>query len=231
VNLQSLLPWELRRRRLVRAVPAGPLRSFYAVPFASPRADWRSLEYVALDLETTGTDPHSEEIVSAGWVVLRGPSIDLSTATRRLVRASKAMPERSAVIHAITDDETGAGESLCPVLDDLLEVLAGRVLIAHYAPTEHGFVDAACRRCGGGGLLVPTIDTLSLGHRSLVRQGREPVRGDLRLAALRERYNLPAYASHDALVDAIAAAELFLAQVEELSGGGPLPLKAILAPA
>jgi len=230
VNLQSLLPWELRRRRLVRAVPAGPLRSFYAVPFASPRADWRSLEYVALDLETTGTDPRSEEIVSVGWVVLRGPSIDLSTATRRLVRTSKAMPERSAVIHAITDDEAGGGDSPCKVLEELLGVLRGRALVAHYAPTERGFIDAACRRCFGGGLLIPTVDTLQLAHRSCVRQGREPVRGDLRLAALRERYNLPPYASHDALVDAIAAAELFLAQMEELAGSGPVPLKTCLAP-
>jgi DNA polymerase-3 subunit epsilon len=230
VNLSSLLPWDLRRRRLARSVPAGPLRRFYEVPFASPRADWRSIEYLALDLETTGTDPRAEEIVSAGWVVLRGPSIDLSTATRRLVRPSKAMPERSAVIHAITDDEAVAGESLCAVLEDLLGELQGRVLIAHYAATECGFVDAACRRCFGAGLLAPTVDTLTLAHRSCVRQGREPVRGDLRLAALRERYNLPAYASHDALVDAIAAAELFLAQMEELAGAGPVPLRAFLAP-
>jgi DNA polymerase-3 subunit epsilon len=230
VNLSSLLPWDLRRRHLARSVPAGPLRRFYEVPFAAPRADWRSLEYLALDLETTGTDPRAEEIVSAGWVVLRGPSIDLSTATRRLVRTSKAMPERSAVIHAITDDEAGAGESPCAVLEDLLGELQGRVLIAHYAATERGFIDAACRRCFGGGLLVPTVDTLALAHRSCVRQGRQPVRGDLRLAALRERYNLPTYASHDALVDAIAAAELFLAQMEELAGAGSVPLRAFLAP-
>jgi len=230
VNLSSLLPWDLRRRRLARSVADGPLRRFYEVPFASPRADWRSLEYLALDLETTGTDPRAEEIVSAGWVVLRGTSIDLSTATRRLVRTSKAMPERSAVIHSITDDEALAGESLLAVLEDLLGQLQGRVLIAHYAATEFGFVDAACRRCFGAGLLVPTVDTLTLAHRSCVRQGREPVRGDLRLGALRERYNLPAYASHDALVDAIAAAELFLAQMEELAGAGPVPLRAFLAP-
>jgi DNA polymerase-3 subunit epsilon len=229
VSLTSLLPWDLRRRRLARSVPAGPLRRFYEAPFAAPRADWRSLEYLALDLETTGTDPRTEEIVSAGWVVLRGASIDLSTATRRLVRPSKAMPERSAVIHAITDDEAGTGESPCAVLEDLLAELRGRVLVAHYAATERGFIDAACRRCFGAGLLVPTVDTLVLAHRSGVRQGREPVRGDLRLAALRERYNLPAYASHDALVDAIAAAELFLAQMEELAGAGPVPLRAFLA--
>lgn len=230
MNLQSLLPRELRRRRLARTVPAGPLRRFYESPFPRGRACWRDVEYVALDLETTGTDPRSEEIVSAGWVLLRGATIDLSTATVRLVRPSKAMPERSAVIHAITDDEAMAGEDPCVVLADLLAVLAGRVLIAHYAPAERGFVDAACRRCFGGGLLVPTVDTLQLAQRSFARRGYEPVRGDLRLAALRERYNLPRHAAHDALGDALATAELFLAQAEELSDAGNAPLDAMLAP-
>jgi DNA polymerase-3 subunit epsilon len=230
VKLHRLLPREWHRRRLARTVPAGPLRRFYDVAFPPAQARWRELEFVALDLETTGRDPRTEEIVSAGWVLLRGGVIDLATATRRLVRPSKAMPEGSAVIHAITDDEAVAGESPCAVIADLLDVLAGRVLIAHYAATERGFVDAACRRCFGGGLIVPTVDTLQLGHRSFVRQGREPGRGDLRLAALRQRYNLPQYASHDALIDAMAAAELFLAQVEELSDTGAVPLRAVLAP-
>jgi DNA polymerase-3 subunit epsilon len=50
------------------------------------------------------------------------------------------------------------------------------------------------------------------------------------LRAAGARAGLPAYASHDALVDAIAAAELFLAQMEELAGAGPAPLRAFLAP-
>lgn len=231
MNLQALLPMEFRRRRLARTLPGGPLRHYYEAPFPSSRSDWRSCEYVALDLETTGTDPGTEEIVSFGWVLLRGAAIELSTATRRLVRTTKAMPEQSARIHAITDDEAETGEPTCEVLASLLGVLAGRVLIAHYAPTERGFVDSACRRCFGGELLVPTIDTLYLAQRRFARQQREPERGDLALAALRDRYNLPRYAAHDALVDALAAAELFLAQAEELSDREPVTLKAILAPA
>jgi DNA polymerase-3 subunit epsilon len=230
VILEALLPRELRRRRLARTVPDGPLRRFYEAPLPSSRSDWRAVEYVALDLETTGTDPGTEEIVCFGWVVLRGSTIDLSTASRRLVRTSKAMPETSALIHAITDDEAETGEPPCEVLESLLSVLAGRVLIAHYAATERGFVDAACRRCFGGGLLVPTVDTLYLARRSYARQQREPAPGDLRLGALRDRHNLPRYTSHDALLDAIAAAELFLAQVGQLSDREPVPLKALLAP-
>jgi DNA polymerase-3 subunit epsilon len=36
----------------------------------------------------------------------------------------------------------------------------------------------------------------------------------LRLAECRSRYNLPAYPAHNALMDALAAAELLLAQLD-----------------
>lgn len=228
MSLYALLPREWRRRRLARTAPAGPLRQFFAVPFPAARSSWRNVEYVALDLETTGSDPRTAEIVSFGWVQLLGASVELSTATRRLVRTSGAMPESSAVIHAITDDEAERGEPPCAVLAELLQVLAGRVLLCHYAQTERGFIDAACRRCFGGGLVVPTVDTLRLAQRSQLRQGKVPARGELRLPALRGRYNLPQHPLHDALADAIATAELFLAQAEEMSGSSPARLADLL---
>jgi len=107
--------------------------------------------FLAVDLETTGRDARSAEIVSVGWVEVRHSTIDLSTAARRMVRTSRSMPEQSAVIHSITDDEAASGEPLDAVLAELLRALAGRVLLAHYLPAESGFLDAACRRCFGAG--------------------------------------------------------------------------------
>ena len=42
-------------------------------------------------------------------------------------------------------------------------------------------------------------------------KGKKPV--SIRLADSRGRYGLPHYSSHDALVDALATAELFMAQI------------------
>ncbi len=229
MTVGSLLPLNLRRRHRARSAPPGPLRTYYGKPFPPAVRDWREVEFLALDLETTGTDPVTDEIVSAGWVRVAGGAIDLGTATRRMVRPAGPMPEASAVIHAITDDEAAQGEPLCTVLTDILGALGGRVMVAHYAQTELGFIDAACRRCLGGGLLAPVVDTLQLARRTHSRMGREPARGDLRLEALRRQYNLPGHQLHDALSDAIATAELFLAQAAEFSAAGPLSLRALLA--
>jgi DNA polymerase-3 subunit epsilon len=219
---------DYRRRRLARKSPPGPLRSFLSVPFPAPRSDCREVEYVAVDLETTGLDPRLDEIITVGLVCLTGLRIDLSTAQHRYVLPSREIPEQSAVIHKITDDRAAAGESLAEVLTELFSLLAGKVMIAHHARFELQFLNAACERVFGGKFLIPVIDTQWIMQRWLERRDRAYSAKDLRLAAIRERYGLPQYRAHNALSDALASAELFIAQVGQQGTDRSLPLKQFL---
>ncbi len=219
---------DARRRRLLKKAPAGPLRDFLAAPFPSERSDWRQVPFVALDLETTGGDPARDEIVSFGWVCIERERILLSSARHRVLRLQGSMKPDSAVIHHITDDEAAAGLPLADVLGEFLGVLAGRILLAHYIPTEVGFIAEACRRTYGAQVLTPAVDTLALASAAVRRAHRAPVRGEMRLANLRRRYGLPRYPAHNALSDALAAAELFLALACEKKGG--IDLRMLLHP-
>jgi DNA polymerase-3 subunit epsilon len=213
--LERLFSLDYRRRRLLARAPAGPLRDFLATPFADGKLPCTETRYLALDLETTGGDPQQHEIVSLGWVCLDGARIDLGSARHRLVRLAGAMTGDSAVIHAITDDEAATGVALEEALRELLAALAGRVLIAHHAKTELGFIGHACARLFGGRILIPAVDTLDIAVRRLNRQRETPAPGSLRLGTLRRQYNLPRYPAHNALSDALSAAELFLAQLAQ----------------
>ena len=206
--------WQARRLRGKAA--AAHLLAQLNTPLADPGQDWRFARYLALDLETTGGDPQRDDILSFGWVCLEGPEIRLDSARHRLVLPRRALNEASVTIHRITDDRAAAGEKLRSVLTDFLAELQNRVLIAHYSPTELRFIDAACRACFGGAFLPLVIDTLDLARRA--SPGHAP--GSLRLSALRARHHLPRYAMHHALSDALAAAELFLAEAEALSARG-----------
>jgi DNA polymerase-3 subunit epsilon len=216
----GIWPFTLERRRLWRLhrTPPGPLYDFLATPFPKPSGDYRGLDFLAIDLETSGLDPSTDAILSVGYVtVRRGSRIDLSTARHQVLRTDRAIPEASAVIHRITDDQAALGEELDIALRGLLLELAGKVMIAHHARVETGFLAAACRRLYGGDLLVPTVDTQALAQRTFERR-HVPFRGsDLRLHALGARYNLPRYGAHNALSDALAAAQLFLAQAAHQS--------------
>jgi len=55
--------------------------------------------------------------------------------------------------------------------------------------------------------------------------GADPPASQLRLWGARERFGLPRYRAHDAAVDALACAELYLAQAAELAGRGATSLR------
>lgn len=215
---------DLRRRWQLRRAPVGPLRDYLVRPMPRARQDYRDTDFLAIDLETTGLDVRKDLILSVGYVVLHGKQIHLASARHRLVRIDRSIPEASAVIHQITDDQAARGMELRDVMTELLEVLAGRVMIAHHAAIERGFLGNACRRLWGSGLPVSVVDTQVLARRHFERR-QIPYKGsDLRLHALGDRYNLPRYGAHHALSDALAAAELFLAQAAYRDSGKGVPL-------
>lgn len=222
---ETLLSLDYRRRRLAAKTPDGPLKEYLSKPFVGGKEDCREVEFVAIDLETTGLDHKKEEIISVGLVLMRGLRIDLTTASHQLVLPTRDIPEESAVIHQITDDAAATGRPLEEVLTELLPLFAGRVMIAHHANIECSFISEACEKLYGGKFLIPVVDTQWIEQRSLAQRNLAIQPGQLRLASLREQYNLPRYRAHDALSDALGAAELFAAQLAMRDNGQKMPLK------
>lgn len=224
----TALALEWRRRWRLRRTPAGPLHDYLSAPLPKPSQDYRDLEYVAVDLETTGLDARRDQILSIGWVRLTGTRINLATARHRLVRVQGDIPANTAVIHQITDDLAATGQDLSTALPEFLNDLSGRVMIAHHARVEQTFLGAACKRLWGQGLLARTVDTQTIARRIFERRQIAFKGSDLRLHALGERYNLPRYGAHNALSDALAAAELFLAEAAHRDNGRGMRLAEFL---
>lgn len=225
-----LLGLDCRRRLLLRKATPGPLRDYLATPFPERDADFRTVEFVAIDLETTGLDPRKDEILSIGLVSLRGLRIDLGTASHHLITPTMAIPEHSAVIHQITDDQAAQGRPLAEAMPLVLRRLAGRVLLGHHTRIEREFLTAACRRLYGTRLLIPLADTEALVRREMARRNQPIAASGLRLHALRTHFGLPRYKAHNALVDAVATAELFCAFAAHRNLGNKAPLKLFLEP-
>jgi len=179
------------------------------------------LPLLAVDLETSGLSPARDHALAVGWVPVNGVRIDLSGGQRHVVRHDD--PGEAVTIHGLTHDDLEEGRPLAEVLDELRRALSGRVLLAHHAPFELAFLDAAFRAVGEPPTLPPAVCTLELQQRLLGRHG-EIGPGELRLWKARARHGLPVTAAHDALGDALACAELYLAQTAELAMSGPLSL-------
>ncbi|MBF0589496.1 MAG: 3'-5' exonuclease [Magnetococcales bacterium] len=209
---------EIKRRHLLKSAPEGPMRDYLSQPFPSRRKRYEELRYLALDTETTGLDDLHDQILSIGYVPIDGLGIHLRDAAYHLVKPYREIPEQSVVIHGLTDDEVYSADSIESVLPKVLKALKGRVLIAHYASLDLRFLGWACRRTYRCPLLVPVIDTLDLEYRTMRHRNQYPKKGEMTLDALRVLYNLPRYRAHNALSDALAAGELFMAQASHRAG-------------
>ena len=127
---------------------------------------------------------------------------------------------QSATVHGLKDCDVAEGAELSQALDEFLSALAGRVLVAHHAPLDLGFLDRACIDIYGVPLIARCVDTLELEKRRRAHRNQEHKAGQLRLGALREHYGLPRLRAHNALADAIATAELLLVMARRRQGRG-----------
>ncbi|MEE4638005.1 MAG: 3'-5' exonuclease [Wenzhouxiangella sp.] len=209
--------------QLAEATTIPMLKAYFGAGVVNGSAPLADVPFVALDLETTGLDPQDSAIVSIGLVPFSLRRIRVSDSKYWVVRPRRELAPESVLIHRITHEELEGAPRFSAVLPELLEALAGCVVVVHYRGIERPFLDQVCRRWMGEGLEFPLIDTMTVEAWSL-RDSRSwlqkvggwlGVRGraSTRLAACRQRYHLPVYTAHHAMTDALATAELFQAQV------------------
>ncbi len=217
--------WGLRFRRAVYRLRNGngapskdPTLSFSTLQrcwqqttFSFSR-DWREQEFLVADAEMSSLDPGTGELLSLGWVVIREGRIQLGSAEHHLLNANASVGE-SATIHQIRDCELEAGIDSRELMDRFVSAATGRILVFHHALLDVGFLDRLSRQCYGSPLLMPVVDTLQIEKRNLERREMPLGQNVLRLASCCSRYNLPASPAHNALTDALATAELLLAQI------------------
>lgn len=221
------------RAREVLQAAGGPVSAYAATPPPDRDTPLADLALLALDFETSGFDPRRDHLLSVGYVPVDGRTITLGGARHYHVRppAGSNGVGQSATIHGLTDDAVADGVDAVEALHDVATALAGRALLVHFAQVETTFLARICRAAYGVDLPLTVVDTMELARRMLPGGPFEdPPRGALRLWGARAAYGLPVYAAHNALLDALSCAELYLAQTSELTAdGAPLSLKHVTA--
>jgi DNA polymerase-3 subunit epsilon len=182
-----------------------------------PSPPWEQVTYWALDLETGGLDPRQDPILSVGMVPVRQGGIRLGEAFSTLVRPEEARvidPDSIRAHHLLPGDVREA-PAIADVLGQIDPRLREGALLVHQAALDVPFLRLAYRRAGLRWPAPPVVDTVALLIKAAKRArfldpdapDKEP---ELNLAAARRKLGLPDYGSHDALTDAVSAAELFL---------------------
>lgn len=221
--------WRYRKRCHAAAEQCKhPNLAVYIKEFAGLNVDKLSnTPLIAVDLEMTGLDAMTNQIIAIGWTQVDDGRISLASNRHLLINAEQSVGH-SAAIHELTDNDVAEGVPLEAGLAALFEAARGRVWLFHHAGLDVAFLQQACTVWAGVALPFMVLDTMTL--ELTMRKRRElPVHhGDLQLNKLRADYNLPGYTAHNALIDACATAELLLAIAEKMDTSGSLNLRPYL---
>jgi DNA polymerase III subunit epsilon len=172
-----------------------------------------------VDLETTGLDPRSDEIVSFASIPIEQGRVVVGRACTGIARPDRMPDARTIRIHGLRPIDLADAPPLADLCDRILESLAGRVLVAHAAWVERGFLSAALKPLGVR-LAGPVLDTAILARHVLDRDAL-PDEGAVSLSDAARGTGLPIHSPHVAEGDALTTAQLFLAIVARLERAEP----------
>lgn len=223
-SLRPAIDWRSRFEVLAQQTKDDRLRRYYEQAMPDGTTAIKDVRPMAMDVETTGLNPAKDGIVSVGILPITHDTIIASASRHWIIQPHVPLASESVTIHGITHTQIANAPTLQDILGDLLQAIAGHVLVVHCRAIERTFLNNALQSLIHEPIEIPVIDTMELEarlHRNkaplswwdrVVRKKvSTPV--SIRLADSRRRYGLPFYKPHHALTDALATAELFQAQI------------------
>ncbi|WP_426560858.1 DEDD exonuclease domain-containing protein [Angustibacter sp. McL0619] len=172
------------------------------------------VEFVVVDLETTGGAPGASGITEVGAVRVRGGQVLGEFQT--LVDPGTPIPPFIALLTGITDAMVRDAPRIESVLPAFLEFARGSVLVAHNAPFDVSFLKAAARQSGHQWPGFAVVDTVHLA-RQIVTRDEVPNR---KLSTLARLFGSPTTPDHRALTDARATVHVLHGLLERVGSLG-----------
>jgi DNA polymerase-3 subunit epsilon len=188
------------------------------------RVSWRRATFASLDFETTGLDYRRDEIVSFGVVPVASGRVILRRATRRLVAPAVPMSAASVRVHQLLPGELRSAPELAVARKELAAALEGRFVLAWFADVEIAFL----ARIFGDGRRSWRRRTIDVRRLAIAVEGLDP-NSRMTLSAAAGRLGVPVASPHDALDDALVAAQLFLVLADRLERAGAGTVADLLA--
>ena len=166
--------------------------------------------YCVFDLETTGLSSRFDHIIEFGgqWVEHR----DLGKKLQLFIKPPVELSAFTTNLTSITPQQLSNALTLEEAIDQILEFIGDRILVAHNAQFDVNFLNDALLRLGRAPLKNPVIDTLDL-SRSIHSE-----RKAFRLGNIARIYNIryDEEVAHRADYDAEVLAQVYLNMLNDL---------------
>ena len=175
-------------------------------------------EYVAFDLETTGLSMRTDKIIEIGAVIMRdGQEIDRF---QTFVDPGCALSRDTTALTGITDEMLAGAPSIDEALPRFLKFVGDRVLVAHNADFDTGFIREACAKQGLS-YNYTSVDTLVLSQNLMTKLNRH------KLNLVADALGLPEFNHHRAADDAVTCGLIMAKLLKKLEQAGVASLQQI----
>jgi len=165
-------------------------------------------EYVAFDLETTGLSSQNDRIIEIGAVRMKnGQELDRY---QTFVNPEQTLERKIVELTGISDDMLQDAPKIEQVLPEFLKFVGDRVLVAHNADFDTGFIRAECTRQGLP-YTFTSADTL------ILAQNLMPQLGKFKLDIVSNALSLPEFNHHRAADDAVTCGMIMAKFMEQLA--------------
>jgi len=161
------------------------------------------LDFVALDIETTGLNAEKDEIIEIAAVRFAGGQI--TARYDSFVKPKGSVPKFIEYLTHISPADLKTAPPVKEVLDELVEFVGNSTLVGHNVTFDLGFINHYLVQTGRFPLLNKYWDTAEIGRIYL------PTTSDHKLSTLLEFFNLELLNAHRANADAEATGKLLLA--------------------
>ncbi|MBO8179158.1 MAG: hypothetical protein H0Z19_01545 [Archaeoglobus sp.] len=170
----------------------------------------RKIQFLSVDLETTGLNQKKDEIIAIGAVPIVGTRIMAGESYYRLLRPEKFKFE-SMKFHGLDPARLKTANNFSEIAEEVVELLRGKVLVGYAVEIDYGFLKRALKK-EGYKLENRRIDVIDFERAVCYILGERPVE-KMSLDSLAKKYKIDVSYRHNALADAFITAQIFQFQL------------------
>jgi DNA polymerase III subunit epsilon len=160
------------------------------------------MDFVALDVETTGLSPYTDKMIEIGLVRVRN-GVEQECYSK-LIQPERRISSRITALTGITNEMLWDAPVIAEILPEALDFIGDDIIVGHNVSFDIGFMHAACMHALQTGFLSDYIDTMRLSRRHFRDLPNH------RLSTLVCAFGVDQGNAHRALADAQATTRCYL---------------------
>lgn len=173
------------------------------------------MNFIAFDLETTGTVPGVDQICEIGAVRFVNGVVDAVFST--LIDPLRPIPPGASAVNGITDLMVRGQPKIDSILEPFAEFCGDDIMVAHNAPFDTQFLCSDIKKYELSAPKGVVVDTLPIARKVF------PGLANYKLGTLVQHLKVSATDFHRAEQDATYCGNVFIELIKRISVGGQAP--------